>query len=309
MKSKKIVALIVAFAAFMAVATSGLAAISTTTTYSSDKVSVTAVVDAEAGKEVTYLVKNNADPAVIVYIDQQTADENGKATFEYKIATSKISGLATTVSLGTDGSVEVDSAGNTDKNLKFGTVTVSGDNITVVGYYSDPECNSEAENKLGNDPDQYIYVKIVPVSGYNITDATGGDDATVAPTQAVVKCGMGDTVTVTTENVVSEPEINDWTAEITWNETANDGKTKEDVGVPGAEVEQGKINGKDAVAKTTFFKVTGKPAGDFGVKYGNEYYKALGADGQPASGEGYYAVRIIIDGTTVNDSDFEVFGY
>ena len=60
MKSKKIVALIVAFAAFMAVATSGLAAVTTTTTYNAEdatKVLVDVEVTGVSG-EVTYLVKD-----------------------------------------------------------------------------------------------------------------------------------------------------------------------------------------------------------------------------------------------------------
>ena len=77
MKSKKIIAMIVAFAAFMAVATSGLAAatVETKTTYNledTSKVYVEVdVTSAAAGKEVTYLVKTSKE---IVYIDQQTAD-------------------------------------------------------------------------------------------------------------------------------------------------------------------------------------------------------------------------------------------
>ena len=99
MKSKKIVAMFVALLTFMAVATSGLAAVTTTTTYNtvSDRVEVKVdVTEATSSSEVTYLVKSNDE---IVYIDQQTADENGKVSFDYKIAKNKIVNLSTSVQL------------------------------------------------------------------------------------------------------------------------------------------------------------------------------------------------------------------
>ena len=121
MKSKKIIAMIVAFAAFMAVATSGLAAatVQTTTKYNTiaGKIDVQVdVTDAEAGSEVTYLVKNGEK---IVYIDQKTAT-GGLAEFDYKISKAEMTnGLTTSVKLGTN-------------SATIAMPTVNGLNLTAV---------------------------------------------------------------------------------------------------------------------------------------------------------------------------------
>jgi len=297
MKSKKIVAMFVALVTFMAVATSGLAATRTTTTYSLDKVTVVAEVDAEAGSEVTYLVTNSDGD--IVYIDQQTAT-SGIAAFSYKIATNKIEKLRTNVQLGTNGNIDVDSDGNTGKILEFAGVEVTGNNIKSVEYFLDEACTSAAENMLGNNPEQSIFVKIIPFSGYNITNVTGGVDATFAATQAVVKCNMGATVNVATEKIVSMPSIETWSFD--YDEAANGGKTAEEIGIPESEEETEVKDGVSYVAKTTFFKVSGETNEDFGVIYDGEKYSAN------PNGAGYYAVRIIVNGTEIDSNKFDVYG-
>lgn len=131
MKSKKIIAVVVALASMLAMATSGLAA--TTTTYDGDYVQVTANVPATAGEQVTYLVKGqtgvsgNADK--IVYIDQVTAGANG-ADFSYKIARSYLSSVNPVISVSSNKIADEDIAVPTANTIS---------EISIPGY--DTEAN------------------------------------------------------------------------------------------------------------------------------------------------------------------------
>ena len=158
MKSKKIIAMIVAFAAFMAVATSGFAAVTTTTTYNeiADKVVVDVdVTEATPDSEVTYLVKSNGD---IVYIDQKTADASGNVGFDYKIAKTKIAGLATDVKFGTNGSAAI-----TDTTaLYLADVTATTDSNATIAFYTDANCETLIGDAAIVGSEDVIYAKFCP---------------------------------------------------------------------------------------------------------------------------------------------------
>jgi hypothetical protein len=178
MKSKKIVAMIVAFAAFMAVATSGLAAVTTTTEYytnDANKVSVeVAVTSAAAGSEVTYLVESGED---IVYIDQQTADENGAVNFNYKISKGKLTDYAATVKFGTDGNKSIDYAA--DDNIAFNGITADIDANAIVGFYLDVNCNSAVDVKDIKVGDKDVIYALVDFAvGYELDTMSGLEKAT-----------------------------------------------------------------------------------------------------------------------------------
>ncbi len=206
MKSKKIIAMIVAFAAFMAVATSGLAAVTTTTEYNltdPSKVSVDVTVNsAAAGSEVTYLVEAGKDN--IVYIDQQTADEDGKAFFNYKIAKDKLvnNGYAATVMFGTDGT-----AFNWEGNdFAFAAVDTNTDNANVtIKFYDNAGCSDgELENPRVGTKDE-IYAKIFYDSeNYTIKSVAGLISTGTANVYKVDKSNL-ENISVETEKVEKEP--------------------------------------------------------------------------------------------------------
>lgn len=157
MKSKKIIALIVVFAAFMAVATSGLAAVTTTTTYNTSdasKIAVTVNVDGVTD-EVTYLVKSGTQ---IVYIDQQTAKDN-EVEFNYKISKEKMSGLSTSVQFGTNGTA----IGNYEEALPFNQVTTSNGGAEVTYYRDDAASDAVSQDLVayGNNVEDVLYAKVV----------------------------------------------------------------------------------------------------------------------------------------------------
>ena len=171
MKSKKIIALIVAFAAFMAVATSGLAAVQTTTTYNtvSGKVEVEVkVTEATPSSEVTYLVKSGDK---IVYIDQKTAT-GGVVDFVYKIDKDKIVDLTTDVKFGTDG----DAITGSDAEIELSSIAVNAENALVT-FYSD----AEFENAIGKDAvvgdGDVIYALVEVDSDYELVSVEGLEEA------------------------------------------------------------------------------------------------------------------------------------
>lgn len=288
MKSKKIIALIVAFAAFMAVATSGLAAVTTTTSYytTEGKVDVNVTATADAGSEVTYLVKSNDQ---IVYIDQQTATD-GKVSFNYKIAQEKIKDLATTVDFGTNGVNAVDETGS---EIVLENVSVTAANATVK-YYSDKDCTKEIKNAVVGTEDT-VYAVVTPADGYHITDSTKGEVVAAGMTIELVK---GDNVVVTLEETVKTPVIEDFDKVV-----GSDAFVAGDVEIEKEETGTIGDDGKTYAAKTSIIKVAGKPS-VVGVKYNNNEYPALGLDEKiPAEYDEatLYAVRIIVEGVQVGN--------
>lgn len=166
MKCKKIAAMIVASATFMAFATSGFAAsVTTTTTYNkiSDKVVVDVnVTGAQTGKEVTYLVKSKDTGNKIVYIDQKTATD-GKVNFNYKVAKSDITKLGATVQFGTDGTEAITGYGD----IQFTTPGVTCPNATIT-FYSDNLCENAITGTLALGTNETVYAKVVPADKYQV---------------------------------------------------------------------------------------------------------------------------------------------
>ena len=295
MKSKKIVAMFVALVAIMAVATSGLAAVTTTTTYNAEdatKVLVDVEVTGVSG-EVTYLVKSGTQ---IVYIDQATAD-GGKVDFEYKISKDKMSDIQTEVKFGTNGT-EIGAYSNA---LPFNAVEDDGENY-VIEYYRDANCVYPIEDAKGNvyaGTTDEIYAEITAEAGYTIKTVTGA--TAVADGSAVYKLNAGVyEIAVETEEVetttVVVPSVNVGEGDtFKENETITDGATTK-------------------YAKTALLKVEGSSAPEkIGVIYEEEEYVAFtGVEGEVAStnyDEGQlYAVRIITGNETINLTPFYYVG-
>lgn len=283
MKSKKIVALIVAFAAFMAVATSGLAA-TTTYNYQSDGyVNVNVEAYAEKGSEVTYIVEHATSG--IVYIDQQTADAgSGKVVFNYKIAADKIGDLKTTARYGTDGDEAVTSGGQ----LEFADANVSGENYNV-SYAKKDGTPISGTAVLGTG--DKVDATITPADNYQITGITFNDVAldNVNPATNTIEITKADKVVVATEKIETTPTVDIFTPATSIVEDSTydiDGDGEEDA----------------VVAKTTVLKVVGSPT-KVGIKYDGQVYLAY-ADKNTlfTSNDGYCAVRLILpDGTVVAD--------
>lgn len=281
MKSKKIIAMIVAFAAFMAVATSGFAAVSTTTTYNqlTDKVVVDVdVTEATEGSEVTYLVKNSDD--IIVYIDQKTADEYGAVGFDYKIAKDKIEDLETTVKFGTNG----DKAITDTTALVLNDVIVTKDaNVTAITFYKDATCAEEigAEAVVGTE--DVIYAKVEVASGYEIDQVSGLVDGS-----GDVYKVQGTAISVTTKATKVDPGV----------------ETPADVEIPEVENETVEVDGKPVEVKTVtkVLKVVGQPT-EVGVIYNGVEYPALNVGGESkfTTENGLCAVRIIVGKDVVVD--------
>ena len=280
MKSKKIVAMIVAFAAFMAVATSGFAAVSTTTTYNqvADKVVVDVdVTEATPDSEVTYLVKSND---IIVYIDQKTADSNGAVGFDYKIAKDKIKNLTTSVQFGTNGAAAI---AGTDTAIELNNLSVDAENATVA-LYSDANCQNAITGIVGDG--DTVYAKVTVADGFELdTVKIGG----VAQDPADVYTIVGNkAIEVTTKAVVVDPGV----------------ETPNDVVIEEVEDETVEVNGKPVEVKTVtkVLKVVGQPT-EVGVVYNGEEYPALNLDGTSnyTTTDGLCAVRIIVGKDVVVD--------
>lgn len=249
MKSKKIVAMIVAFAAFMAVATSGLAATTTYNYLNDGYVDVRVEATADEGSEVTYLVET---PNEIVYIDQQTADD-GVVNFNYKILASKLDGVTTTVKFGTDG----ENAPTGIDQLKFADANVTGENITVT-YWKDKNCTSDAINgvpSLGTG--DTVYAKVEAVTDYKLVSYTVNGATTPKDAASyVIPVKSTDVITVATEKIVVDPGVQDIEIDSSaWE-------------APEEEVENDKGEMIKAVAVTKIFKVIGNPT-EVGVKWTN----------------------------------------
>ena len=282
MKSKKIVALIVAFAAFMAVATSGLAA-TTTTTYLGEKVAVRAEIDAETGKEVTYLVRNSAGD--IIYIDQKPA-ASGKAVFDYKIAKDKIEDLVTSVQFGTNGTAFTDDALK-GKDLAFGDVTVVSDaGVADVTFHTDPQCESDVvANTLGTEDE--VYAKVEVADGFVLNSVTINASAQDLSGKYLVK--KGDVLTIATAEQVVNPKV-ETDSTVVENYAPVDNKY--------ADAE------KYSVATYAIKVVAGAPT-KVGLLVGDEatgsFYPALTYNNEPYNANDVYAVRIITDaGEVIN---------
>lgn len=275
MKSKKILATIVAFASFMAVATSGLAAVTTTTTYNeiADKVIVDVdVTDATPDSEVTYLVKSND---AIVYIDQQTADENGAVSFDYKIAKDKIVGLTTDVQFGTNGLAAID---GDDKAIELANITVNAGDNAAIAFYKDAACeNLIGEAAVVGDGDT-IYAKITCEEGYEVDTVSGLE--TSGSDVYLVKANE---VSFTTKSTYVAPEVQLPTEEGLADMATEEVKTEN---FEGEEI--------DAVQYTQVLKVVGRPS-VVGVEYGHRRFPALTADGGAYESGKLYAVRIIVE--------------
>ena len=297
MKSKKIVALIVAFAAFMAVATSGLAA-TTTTTYLGDKVTVSTTIAAQDGKEVTYLVKSGDQ---IVYIDQQTADGDS-VTFEYKIDKLKLVDYASTVQFGTNGTA-FDAAALENKDLLFDGVTVNSDaGVKAVTFHTEATCADASAvefEKIGNGDN--VWAKIELNDNYELATVTV-NTVDVKDDGFIYKVAMGDTLAITTI-------ANDVDPDVVIDNTIVQGGTA--TIVPDDE-------NKTYVEDTSTYKVndftlkiTGSPV-NAGIVVDDDFFKAEFAPGETSYNPNkVYAVRIIdlagnqINGDAVYDYGIE----
>lgn len=264
MKSKKIVAMIVAFAAFMAVATSGLAAVTTTTEYyinDINKVSVeVAVTSAAAGSEVTYLVETTA--GTILYIDQQTANENGAVNFNYKIAKDKVidANYSASVKFGTDGTSVV---WDEDDNVNFSAVSADANDHATITFYTDEACSDgmiSGNAYVGTE--DTIYAKIAVDDNYKIDSVTG-----LTPTAtefiyivnddvANVSVAVSEKVTAPSVSLPTEEDLSDEDA-ATLVGSFTEAKDKE----TGEKIEG------DSTVK--FLKVVGNPTTEFGIKCAN----------------------------------------
>ena len=279
MKSKKIIAMIVAFATFMALATSSFAAVTTTTTYNeiADKVVVDVeVTEATPSSEVTYLVKSNGQ---IVYIDQKTASTEGKVDFDYKIAKDKIVGLATDVKFGTNGAAAI-----TDTEaLVLNNVTVQKDaNVTAIVFYKDAACEELIGDAAVVGTEDVIYAKVTVAEGFEIDQVSGLVDGS-----GDVYKVQGTAISVTTKATKVDPGV----------------QAPEDAQIDPVEKEM-EIDGETVVVKeyTTVLKVVGTPT-EVGVEYDGEKYPALNLDGATnfTDTNGLCAVRIIVGADVVVD--------
>ena len=277
MKSKKIIAMIVAFAAFMAVATSGFAAVTTTTTYNNiaDKVEVSVdVTEATPDSEVTYLVKSNNQ---IVYIDQKTADANGAVGFDYKIAKDKIANLATDVKFGTNGAAAI-----TDTTpLALNRVAVETDANATIAFYKDAACESLIGDAAVVGTQDVIYAEVTVKDGFEIAAVAGLEATATANVYKVI----ANAVSVTTKATVVAPEVQVPELEGTTDFIAEE-----------------KVEGEEVVSKqyTKVVKVVGQPK-EVGVEYDGFRYKAMPSNGAYESGK-LYAVRIIVSKDVVIDT-------
>ncbi len=285
MKSKKIVAMFVALLTFMAVATSGLAAVttvSTTTIYNqiTDKVVVDVdVTGATPGSEVTYLVKSNNVP---VYIDQKTADGSGNVGFDYKIAQAKIVDLSTNVQFGTNGEVAIS---GDDEAIQLDNVAITSDGYATVEFFKDAACAELIGNTAIIGDGDTIYAKITVADGREIDETR----------LAGLGSASGNIYTVTDSNISIYTKTTGVAADVVEPEQDElKGLLSEPVTV--------EVGGQTVAATkyTKVFKVVGQPS-DVGVIYNNELYKAL-PEGVAYADGSLYAVAIIVDNNTVIDA-------
>ena len=301
MKSKRIVAMFVALLTFMAVATSGLAAVTTKTNYQLSNDYVNVVVDvtgATSSSEVTYLVKNASDG--IVYIDQATADDDGEVNFTYKIAKSKLPGLETSVSMGTNGTKKISG----DTKIILGPVSLTVDEGADVAFYAkeadiaaDIEIEDIANYTIGSE--ESVFAVITPLAGYEIDTAEGTNEA-VEPTGMTIELKADDVVTVTTKSTSTDPNVYDF------GTIVGDQSFTDEYGTI-VEREEGTYSdvGGNYVAVTKILKATGTYK-QVGVRYEDDSmrFAALDLDGSIATNftdASLYAVRVVFEGETVQE--------
>lgn len=297
MKCKKIAAMIVASATFMAFATSGFAAsVTTTTTYNqfSDKVVVNVdVAGAQADKEVTYLVKSKDTGNKIVYIDQKTAATNGSVNFNYKVAKSDITELGATVQFGTDGTEAITGYGD----IQFTTPSVTHPNANIT-FYSDKNCTNEISGTLALGTNETVYAKVVPATNYEVKAVKVNDVTVEATTGGVYTIENATTIVVETSEKQVAPGV-ETPADITYNE---DIKTPE-----GGSITIGGETFNNVITKTTILKVVGAPK-EVGVTYNGINYPAFNMDGGKFNTtDGLCAVKIVAPaGTTIEVTPYHI---
>lgn len=288
MKCKKIAAMIVASATFMAFATSGFAAsVTTTTTYNkiSDKVVVDVnVTGAQAGKEVTYLVKSKDTGNKIVYIDQKTATD-GTVNFNYKVAKSDITTLGATVQFGTDGTEAITGYGD----IQFTTPEVTYSNATIT-FYRDPLCENAITGTPAFGTNETVYAMVVPADNYEVKSVKVNDNAVEANSSGVYTITNANTIVVETSLKVVTPDVK-VPEDITYD--------KDIIAPEGGDI---KFNGEtlsNVITKTTILKVVGAPK-EVGVEYNGTKYPAFNMDGGKFTDTtGLCAVKIIVPAGTV----------
>lgn len=279
MKCKKIAAMIVASATFMVFATSGFAAasVNTTTTYNqiSDKVEVNvAVTGADAGKEVTYLVKSKDAGNKIVYIDQKTATD-GTVNFNYKVAKADITKLGATVQFGTDGTTVI--TGDGDIEFTKPGVTCSNADIT---FYSDKSCENAIADTLVVGKGEKVYAQVKPHKDYEVKSVKVNGSEVVAD-GGVYTITNATTIVVETSSTYVAPGVE--TPEITYDKETQDGGS---ITIDGEKFD-------NVVTKTTILKVVGAPK-EVGVTYNGTKYPALKLDGSNfTDADGLCAVKIV----------------
>lgn len=290
MKSRKLKAVLAAVSALAVLATAmtGFAAIDTTTTTiynTADAGKGTVEVDVTGltpDSEVTYLVKSEGagvNDTGIVYIDQATADENGAAEFNYKIAHSAInSAYGTVITMGSD----TDEMTGYDTTLGITALNdvTEGQNYTIV-YTEDAYADDDEVN-----------VAIAPATGYVIKSITFDGVAqdvnqtafTVDPTAVIL---------VETELAEQEPGIAE---EVTVVE--NTGFVDTNLNLGGQDMTEY----SDRPVKTSLIKISGTPdevgvyvpgIARFKAQRGDSEYVAvvvIGESGKELTTIPYYAV-------------------
>ncbi len=304
MKCKKIVAMIVALASFMAFATSGFAAtITTTTTYNTgtDKANIAVNVTGIAAgtTQVTYLAKStkSTNPENIIYIDQQPVVDDAVA-FSYKVAKGLLEepGTAAEVLFGADGNAL---AGVTP------TGAVKIDNIEVT-YDADAVTVENAKALIG--VGETISLTLTPKPNYEVVSVKIGDTEKYDGSNLVIDgIKAGDTVVIKTQEVLAGEGYDKIVIESKPDATNPDetvSGTIADLNNDNAELDLSKFK-----AQTTIFKPTGNvskisvrvPKAD--GKY-DEYVAYSGISNGEAvatyQAGTYYAVRVLYpDGTDV----------
>ncbi len=278
MKSKKIIAMIVAFAAFMAVATSGLAAVTTTTTYNADAEKVLVevnVTDASENSEVTYLVKNGEN---IVYIDQKPANGTGAVNFTYRIDKDDIADLKTTVKFGTNGAKSIDDTKPLDLANK--NVVINGDEGSAIVELSSVQDFAQGKEVAVIGNADTTYVRVTAVGEYKVDSVTIGGVPQNDISGTFTMLGNQPIVVTTSKKEVT-PSVSVETITETI-EFENDADADAEI-----------INAEGMVSTIAFVKPTGSP-NVIGVKVGDDIYPALNVDKTTTYNPNtIYAVRII----------------
>ncbi len=248
MKSRKLKAIFAALSAVavMATAMTGFAAATTTYDLANNKVVVSETVrTAEAGKEVTYLVKSNDN---IVYIDQATADNTGSATFNYKIAVDKLDvNLSTLATFGTDGDTPITDGSDVLPLAKFGDDNAETYTVEFTKAITGSEDTANAT--------------IVAKDGYEITAVKINGEAQV-DFVGTVELKIGDVLVVETQPQQTDVVINDSAKYVEFDD-ANDAYL--------------------ATCVITFTGDKSEAIGKIGMIYENHFYPALAAEGGKAA--------------------------